>query len=78
MINFAHSVPRMVKNGGSTTIIALILDDHVVVASVGGASGVFAVLITNIDSAGGWRILEHEDEEINKIRVAQRALFTRK
>ncbi len=58
---------------GSTAIIALILDDHIAVASVGDASGVFSASTKNIDRAmmNDWTVLTQEeselDDELNKI-----------
>lgn len=54
---------------GSTAIIVLVLDDHVAIASVGDAGGVFSSSTKNTDRAmaSGWSVLEHQDFELNKI-----------
>ena len=54
---------------GSTAIVAVVLDDHIVVASIGDASGVFSASTGNVDRAimNDWSVLEQEEEELNKI-----------
>jgi serine/threonine protein phosphatase PrpC len=58
---------------GSTAIIAVVLDDHIAVASVGDASGVFSASTGNVDRAlmNEWTVLAQEenglDDELNKI-----------
>ena len=62
---------------GSTAIIVLVLDEHVAVAGVGDAGGVFSSATNHVDRAimKGWSVLEQHDFDLNKLGGSRRGVI---